>query len=481
MDNNTGEYGLEFNLTGPLDIHELNWSPQEEQQPPKLFQPQPTSVPTQFLSNFQEFESQNLGKTVNDDDLPSDFLDPQMLMLDSSQAYDPIRTPELAPQFSGDLLPSEYHTMRADWHCNAEKFHRHQAQELVELAQIFDNVESHPQQPLPAIHSSNEHYPGTGHAMLKNRDSKSVQENARKSKNNGHQHHPSRISPRGAIQKLSEPTSALPADLSAALMADSNLHRHANITDASQVHPRVLQRVMFKPENVYSPLHTRPNPWGYYTLNGQTLSGRFKYNEFGELQPGDFFTRDEMRTYLFDHYLHTSGGTYNPKEGGLKLWIQRNPADSKNRYGHSCAARCRFLECVAQHRLIGQGQTRVCFDELSCRGENLDPMHNAGYVHLYCLERFMDFPRICSTLQVRVEDRHLPYEHNRNNKMMLSSSQEAHEASRFIHNCEHGKLSRSYPHYQTPNRPYQGTLNHRICVKKVAAEPMRVKRARVSI
>ena len=187
-----------------------------------------------------------------------------------------------------------------------------------------------------------------------------------------------------------------------------------------------------------------------------------------------------MRTYLFNHPLHTSGGTYNPKQGGLKLWIQRNPADSRSRYGSSCASRCKFLDCVAQHRLIGQGQNRVCFDELSCRGENLDPMHNAGYVHLYCIEKFMDFPQICSTLRVNVEDRQFPNEQNGKNKMMLSSTQESREALRFIHNCENGKLSSSYPDYQMPNRPYEGTLNHRMCVKKVAAEPMRIKKARVS-
>ena len=197
-------------------------------------------------------------------------------------------------------------------------------------------------------------------------------------------------------------------------------------------------------------------------------------------QQGHFFTQEEMRMYLFEHPLHTNDGIYNPKQGGLRLWIQRNPADSKSRYGHSCAARCRFQDCIAQHRLIGQGQYRVCFDELSCRGGNLDPMHNAGYVHLYCLERFMDFPRICSTLLVRVENRTFPNEQNGKNKMMLGSSAESKEAARFINNCEKGMVSSSYPNYQIPDRPYEGTLNHRICVKKVAAEPLRIKRARVS-
>lgn len=276
---------------GPLDIYDLNFSPLNEQQLSNLFQPEPTRVPTQLLSSFQELEPQDLGTIVNNDDLPSNFLDPQMLMLSSSQAYEPARTPELAPQFVEELLPSEYHKLRAEWHCNAEKFHRHQAQELVERAQVYGNLEAHLKQPVSGIDSSNEHSPGAVHAMSKNHVSKSEGEHAKK-RNKGHQNHPSRISSSGAVQKLVAHTTSLPADISAALMTDSSLQKHANITDATQIHPRVLQRVMFKPETVYSPLHTRPDPWGHYTLNGQTLSGRFKYNEFGELEPVSVIPED---------------------------------------------------------------------------------------------------------------------------------------------------------------------------------------------
>ena len=264
----------EFNQMDPLDIYDLNFSPQIEQQSPILFQPQPTPVPTSLLSTFQEFEPQNLGMAVTNEDLPSVYLDPQMLTLDSSQAYEPARTPESAPQYVGELLPSDYHTLRAEWHCNAEKFHRHQAQEIIEMAQIYDNLESYPEQPLPGIESTNERSPQAVHAVTKNHAGRGKQENAKKRNNGAHQHHPSRISSTGAVQKLVAPTTALPADLSVALMTDSSLQKHANITDASQIPRRVLQRVLFKPENVYSPLLTPPDAWG-----------GFHYNEFGELQP----------------------------------------------------------------------------------------------------------------------------------------------------------------------------------------------------
>ena len=270
----------EFIPMGPLEIHDLDFSiPTDEQYSPNLFQPQP----------IQEFESQDLGKVVHNDELPSDRLDPQILTLDSSLAYEPARTPELPPQFVAELLPSDYHILRAEWHCNAEKFHRNQAQELEELTQLFINVESHPNQPLPGIGSSNEHSPKPVHAMANRHVGKSKQEskqeNTKERNNKGPQHHPSRISSGGAVQKLVEPPTALPADLFVALMTDSNLQKHANVIDTSQIHPRVLQRVMFRSEEVYSPLLTRPDAWGLYTSNGQTLSGRFQYNEFGEIQP----------------------------------------------------------------------------------------------------------------------------------------------------------------------------------------------------
>lgn len=92
----------------------------------------------------------------------------------------------------------------------------------------------------------------------------------------------------------------------------------------------------------------------------------------------------------------------------------------------------------------------------------------------------MNFPLICRTLNVKVEEREFPLEPKGKNRMLLSSQSEIREAKKFIRRCENNKLPKTYPHFDQPNRPYKGTLNHRICVKKVEAEPPRIKQARIA-
>ena len=92
----------------------------------------------------------------------------------------------------------------------------------------------------------------------------------------------------------------------------------------------------------------------------------------------------------------------------------------------------------------------------------------------------MNFPLICRTLNVQVEEREFPLEPKGKNRMLLSSQLEIKEAKKFIGRCEDNKLPKTYPHFDQPNRPYKGTLNHRICVKKVEAEPLKVKQARIA-
>lgn len=55
--------------------------------------------------------------------------------------------------------------------------------------------------------------------------------------------------------------------------------------------------------------------------------------------------------------------------------------------GHE-STRCRFAKCPLDGT-IRSGQIRVCISEFADpRNEILDPYHNAGYTHLYCLEKF---------------------------------------------------------------------------------------------
>lgn len=90
----------------------------------------------------------------------------------------------------------------------------------------------------------------------------------------------------------------------------------------------------------------------------------------------------------------------------------------------------------------------------------------------------MDFPQVCMNPHVKVENRYFPHEPNGKNRMRLRSIQELEEAERLIRKCERGKLLNSYPHFQTPNRPYENTLNHRQYMKKIASESASIRKTR---
>jgi len=62
--------------------------------------------------------------------------------------------------------------------------------------------------------------------------------------------------------------------------------------------------------------------------------------------------------------------------------------------------------------LIAIGDYRVAFDEHFGRPDlRLDPFQNtAGYVHLFCLEKFFDFPQLCKDYNVRADTRSFPFE-----------------------------------------------------------------------
>lgn len=161
---------------------------------------------------------------------------------------------------------------------------------------------------------------------------------------------------------------------------------------------RTRQTLDFDPNYIYTQGPT-PESWGKVGKDNI-----YQYSPNGELKPGLLLSVDQLRRYLFEHPLHTDiHGRYDPKNSGLRLWLQRNPSDSKRRYGHMSTSRCRLSNCVADLNLIGQAQYRVCFDERHAQEGNYDPMHNAGYCHLYCLEKYCDFARVCATLNVRAE------------------------------------------------------------------------------
>ena len=353
-----------------------------------------------------------------------------------AQALQPLRTDDLLPGYQNGQFDSVSDQFVGDSYA-AEHSYPSQAQEQTSSTPRLKNRKLLQEQQMPGIYQENCSSPNAAGGALESPSRSGGQRTPRRNQQSRH-NTLSRISETGAIKKIEKPEPiVLPPQATQALMTTKGLQKFAHIEDANELHPRIRTRILFEPEKVYAKLDSRPAAWN-----------NFSYNEYGELKAGQTFTVEEVYTYLYHHPLHTlSNGQFNPKKGGLKLWIQRNPADSKSRYGESCSSRCRFKDCIAENHLIGQGQVRVCFDELSCRGQNLDPFFNAGYVHLWCLERFMDFPKICQTLQVKVENRILVHEPNVKNRMMLRSAQEIREAERFIRKCDQGKVPDSYPHF----------------------------------
>ena len=225
----------------------------------------------------------------------------------------------------------------------------------------------------------------------------------------------------------------------------------------------------YRPEDHYTALASPPSSWQDFT-----------YTSFGELEAGKTYTAEELNRYLFQHPLHTDpDGNYDPKHSGLHIRLQKNPADSARRYPTFTSARCRFTDCYGKHNCINQGQYRVAFDEQSHRpGTNTDPQLNAGYVHLYCLEKHLDLPSICAHLNIRVENRALPKEPDARNRMRLGKSAALEDvAQQFITACEMGTPPADYPRREAWH--HEGTLTHRLCVAKIEEDgPHRLRTIR---
>ncbi|MCJ1437485.1 hypothetical protein MMC27_006872 [Xylographa pallens] len=225
------------------------------------------------------------------------------------------------------------------------------------------------------------------------------------------------------------------------------------------------------PPGTYDPLPAPPPTWT--STNGK----RFLYDISGELQNGTYYTVKEIEDFLYQ----------NPRRANMTLWIQRLPADSAARYPYSESRRCRFLHCFMTNGTINQGHYRIAFDELTSTHEYHDPMHNAGYVHLYCFEKYLDFPKIVCDLNVQVDQRTLPLEPRRrngllyqtNNRMIVSTQGELNVATEFIYYCiQHGQAPPGYPHHSTRNinptadqMGHENTLVHRLWQMKIRHDP----------
>ncbi|KAG9239224.1 hypothetical protein BJ875DRAFT_366185 [Amylocarpus encephaloides] len=154
--------------------------------------------------------------------------------------------------------------------------------------------------------------------------------------------------------------------------------------------------------SLYASCQFTPRSWGLDNYSGNV---QFEYNREGELTPGKRFSTEELMAYLYQHYLHQfktlPDGTAGFVSSGLALWVQNSPADSKSRYpvpGKS--DKCRWDNCPVKDGTIHKGFFRVALDEKASwvNASDQDPFYNAGYLHLFCLEKMLDLPRLMQTI-----------------------------------------------------------------------------------
>ncbi|KAH6681789.1 hypothetical protein B0J14DRAFT_469225 [Halenospora varia] len=164
------------------------------------------------------------------------------------------------------------------------------------------------------------------------------------------------------------------------------------------------------PRRFYTEAPPTPRNWG--SINPATGDHLFRYTPYGELLPQDRFTPEQIIEFIGNH----------PKrcqpDGGMILWLQLTPSDSSNRYPTKNSDKCRFVNCPVPHHTIHKGAPRVAFDELHNQqkpGVNYDPFHCAMYTHLFCFEKFLNFPHICKNPlnNVRPDTRELAEGRNR--------------------------------------------------------------------
>ncbi|KAF2715639.1 hypothetical protein K504DRAFT_487276 [Pleomassaria siparia CBS 279.74] len=171
---------------------------------------------------------------------------------------------------------------------------------------------------------------------------------------------------------------------------------------------------------------------------------------------GEFYEKLMSAAQIKEFILHYPTG-HGAK---LKLWIQRCPADSARRYPHTSWSKCRFRDCPANKYLNGtilHGHFRVAFDEKWHRDrENVDPYHAAGYAHLYCMERFLDFPEICRKANVEVDTRSLSNEPNGSFAATMANMAECGMAQKFVSAAKHRRGLNKLPEFV--NYPKPGEL-----------------------
>ncbi|KAK2000550.1 hypothetical protein LX36DRAFT_572006 [Colletotrichum falcatum] len=156
----------------------------------------------------------------------------------------------------------------------------------------------------------------------------------------------------------------------------------------------------------YEALPEAPAAWG----GRDPKNPMFQYNKEGELLPSLRFSREQIFYYLKER-----------KDRGLPLtlWIQNVPHGCKTRVGDDRLRACRWSGCPAPKGTILKGFWRVCFDERpATSGKQHDPYHNAGYMHLWCLDRCFDLFEIAHAFDLKPDTRH--FEKEERNPMAMT-------------------------------------------------------------
>ncbi|KAF2795367.1 hypothetical protein K505DRAFT_416488 [Melanomma pulvis-pyrius CBS 109.77] len=202
-----------------------------------------------------------------------------------------------------------------------------------------------------------------------------------------------------------------------------------------------------KINNYVARYENRPHPLGDW--KGSQFM--FRYTEDGE------FLQKKMSAAQINEFILEYPN--NVRGAKLKLWIQRCPTDSALRYKSVTWSKCRFENCPAHIKQTGtilHGHYRVAFDEKWHRDrENADPFLTAGYVHLYCMERFLDFPEICRRADVEIDTRQLASEPKSRFAATLSNQPECGIANRFISAARHRNKLWKMPEFANYPAPDQ--------------------------
>lgn len=148
----------------------------------------------------------------------------------------------------------------------------------------------------------------------------------------------------------------------------------------------------------------------------------------------EFDARLSFTGEQFLEYLHCASQRPN-RQPILRIQIQ--PAQYNHRYIRTGQSfKCRFADCPDKRGTILKGQARVCISEFEDEhGEWLNPFHNAGYVHLFCLEKQINFIELCDDhpgITVVSETRSLSHEPPATTNMRVNNPMALNDVERAV-------------------------------------------------